>query len=256
MSAKALYLFPCGELEVDKSVTTYRQDMGKIIRIPVIAALIKTDEGWVLFDTGLNPYGLEDPIGTWGERASKAVCSFRAEDDIRNRLKELGLTPKDIKFVVNSHLHWDHTGGNQFFTKSTFIVQKAEFRYAYYPDTFAASAYLKNHFDHPLKYELIEGDYVLVPGISLVVTPGHTPGSQAMIVDLPKFGTVILTADAIYSKENVDKNIPAGNCVDPVQAMLSMARLIHISRRENGKLFITHDPKAWADLKASPYCYE
>jgi hypothetical protein len=77
-----------------------------------------------------------------------------------------------------------------------------------------------------------------------------------MIVDLPTFGAVILTADAIYTKENIEKNIPAGNCWDPVQAMMSMARLSHISKRENAKLFITHDPDAWSELKASPYCYE
>lgn len=256
MGAKALYLLPCGELELDKSIITYRVDMGKMVRIPVIAALIETDEGWILFDTGLNPLGLEEPVATWGERASKVVYSFNAEDDIRNRLKDLGLTPNDIKIVVNSHLHWDHTGGNQFFKKSTFIVQKAEYRFAFYPDTFASGAYLKNHFDHPLKYELIEGDSVLVPGVSLVVTQGHTPGSQSMIVDLPKFGTVILTADAIYTKENIEKNIPAGNCWNPEQAMMSMARLINISKRENAKLFITHDPDAWDELKASPYYYE
>jgi N-acyl homoserine lactone hydrolase len=62
------------------------------------------------------------------------------------------------------------------------IVQKAEYRFAFYPDTFAAAAYLKNHSDHPLDYQLIEGDMELIPAVSLVTTYGHTPEQQTMVV--------------------------------------------------------------------------
>lgn len=89
----------------------------------------------------------------------------------------------------------------------------------------------------------------LVSGISLIATYGHTPGSQSMVVSLPESG------DAIYNKENIEKNIPAGNCLDPGQAVVSMHRLLHIAKREKEQLFITHDPDAWNTLKPSPYCY-
>ena len=255
MSVKSLYMLPGGMLELDKGVITYRVDSGKKVKIPVIMTLVETSDGNILFDTGLNPDGLFDPLGAWGERAAKIVSKFDPEDDVRYRLKELGLKTDDIRYVVNSHLHYDHTGGNRFFTKSKFIVQKAEYRFAHYPDDFAAAAYLKDHFDRPLDYQLIEGDRELLPGVSLVTTYGHTPGSQSMVVSLPESGTVILPGDAIYCEENIEKNIPAGNCWDPGQAMLSMHRLIHIAKRENGELFITHDPNAWKKLKPSPQCY-
>ncbi|MFX0200822.1 MAG: hypothetical protein ACFFCW_32275 [Candidatus Hodarchaeota archaeon] len=67
-----------------------------------------------------------------------------------------------------------------------------------------------------------------------------------MVVSLPESG------DAIYNKENIEKNIPAGNCWDPGQAVVSMHRLLHIAKREKGQLFITHDPDAWNTLKPSP----
>jgi glyoxylase-like metal-dependent hydrolase (beta-lactamase superfamily II) len=93
---------------VDKGIITYRVDMGKRVEIPVVMALVNSDDGNILFDTGLNPQGLLDPVKTWGERAPR-VSSFGPEDDVRNRLKELNLGTDDIRYVVNSHLHWDHT---------------------------------------------------------------------------------------------------------------------------------------------------
>ena len=114
---------------------------------------------------------------------------------------------------------------------------------------------MRNHFDHPLNYELIEGDMELVPGVSLISVYGHTPGQQTMVVSLRDSRTIVLSADAIYTRENIEKNIPAGSCWDRGQAMLSMQRLIHMAQREKGQLFLTHDPEAWNVLKPSPYCY-
>jgi N-acyl homoserine lactone hydrolase len=256
MSVNGLYLFPGGRIKVDKSVITYRIDMGKEIEIPVIMALLDTSDGIILYDTGLDPEGLEDPINYWGAHVARMISKFGPEDDVRNRLKELGLEPRDVKYVINSHLHYDHTGGNQYFSDSTFIVQKAEFRYAKYPDSFAAGAYLKKQFELPLKYELIEGDTEMVSDVSLIFTPGHTPGNQSLLIKLSEMGTIVLTGDAIYCHENIEKMIPPGNCVDPVQAMNSISRLIHIAKREGGHLFINHDPEAWTTLKASPYRYK
>lgn len=255
MGVKGLFLLPGGEIEIDKSVTTYRVDMGRKIRIPVIMALVDTTEGYILYDTGLDPKGLNDPVGLWGEHIASMIAKFHPEDDIVERLAELGLAPKDIRFVINSHLHYDHTGGNQFFTESEFIVQNAEFRYAKYPDRFASGAYLKKQFDLPLKYRLIEGDIELFPGVSLVLTPGHTPGNQSLVISLPESGTVVVTGDAIYCKENIEKMIPPGNCVNPVEAMNSMSRLIQIAKREKGRLFINHDPEVWKTYRPLPFCY-
>jgi N-acyl homoserine lactone hydrolase len=251
---KGLYLLPGGTLELDKSIIMYRTDMGKKVRIPVVVSLVETSEGSVLFDTGLNPKGLLDPSGTWGEKAP-LVVEFTAADDVRNRLKELGIKPEDVSYVVNSHLHYDHTGGNQYFPKAKFIVQKAEYRFALLPDDFAAGAYMRDHFDHPYDYRFIEGDHELLPGITLLFSPGHTPGSQAMLVRLPESGNVCLTGDVVYCLENIGRNLPAGNCWDPGQAMMSMKRLTQLAKRENAALFITHQPGIWERLKPAPYCY-
>lgn len=255
MTVKGLYVLPGGMLELDKGLITYRTDLGKKVHCPVVMSLVETTEGFVLFDTGLNPRGLVDPMGAWGHKVSPLIAEFRPEDDIRNRLEGLGVKSEDISFVVNSHLHYDHTGGNQFFPRAKFIVQKAEYRFAFFPDDFASSEYVKNHFDYPFDYHLVEGNRELLPGVFLIFTPGHTPGSQSMVLHLPETGTVVLPGDVLYTRESIDKHIPAGNSWNPAQAMMSLNRVVEICKREKGRLFITHEPNIWDTVKAAPYVY-
>jgi N-acyl homoserine lactone hydrolase len=255
MAVKKLYFFDGGYLSVDKSIFVYRTDMGTKISTPVNMALIETDEGYILYDTGLHPFALERPEEIWGDRA-EVVLNFDKSNDIRNILAELGLSTGDISYVINSHLHWDHSGGNQFFSKSAFLVQKAEYRYALYPDSIFAQAYLKNHFDHPLNYQLIEGDKEIMDGVSVISSYGHTPGHQSLFLDLPKTGKAILVGDAIYTWENIEKEVPAGNCWNPVVAMESHYKVKHLADKTKGKLFITHDPNFWKYTKKSPEFYE
>lgn len=254
MTVKKLFFLDGGSLTLDKSVFVYRTGEGTKIETPVTATLIETNEGYILFDTGLNPLGLDNPDEVWGNRA--AISTFDKSYDIRSRLKELSIKPEDIAYVVNSHLHWDHTGGNQFFTDATFIVQKAEYRNALYPDSILAPGYISNHFDHPLNYQLIEGDRQIVEGVSVITTYGHTPGHQSLLVDLPRTGKVILAGDAIFTWENIERDVHAGNAWNPVMAMDSHYRLKHLAERDNAKLFLTHDPTFWEKTKKSPDFYD
>lgn len=255
MAVKGLYLLPGGMLSLDKGLITYRTDLGVKVLSPVVMSLVETTEGLILFDTGLNPQGLSDPIGTWGEKISSLIAHFRPEDDVRSRLQTLGFRPEDISWVIHSHLHYDHCGGNQFFPKARFIVQKAEYRFALYPDAFSAGGYVRSHFDFPFYYELIEGDRELIPGVFLLFTPGHTPGSQSLVLTLPQTGVVVLPGDVLYTRESIEKNIPAGNAWNPPQSMMSMNRLVEFCKREKGSLFITHEPRIWDTLRPAPYCY-
>jgi len=254
MSVKRLMLLPSGWLTVDRSILTYRRGMGTTVDIPVVVALLDTDDGWVLYDTGLDPEGLNDPEGTWGPKRS-VVKSFTRDNDIRLQLGRVGVQPEDIRYVVNSHFHWDHTGANRFFPGATFLVQKAEHRFAYQPDDFVAEVYLRRQFDHPLPYRLMDGSGEVVPGVSVLTTQGHTPGHQSLIVTLPVTGTVVLSGDALYCRENVD-GPPPGNAWSPPLCIDSIRRLATIARHTGGQLLITHDPTFWDDHKAFPHVYE
>jgi N-acyl homoserine lactone hydrolase len=255
MSVTGLYFFHCGNLELDKSMITYRLDMGRKIQIPVFASLIETTDGFILFDTGLNPLGIDDPTGTWNEHVRGLIMDFGPQFDLRAHLAQMGLQPEDIRFVINSHLHYDHTGANRFFSHAQFFVQKAEYRFALYPDRFASGPYLKDHFDMGINYTLLEGDVLLFEDVYLMLTPGHSPGHQSLLLRLPKGGTALLAGDAIFCQENIEKKIHSGNCWNAALAMDSMQRIVQTARRENAQLFITHDAEACNRIKPYPYCY-
>src|SRR5690625_2516369 len=109
---KGMYFLDGGMLTFNKSLMTYRHGFNKFVDIPVVPVLIDTDDGYVLYDTGVDPYGLES-IEAWEDKKDY-IKEFKEENDIRVQLKKIGVSPNDIKYVINSHFHWDHTGGNRF----------------------------------------------------------------------------------------------------------------------------------------------
>jgi len=96
-------------------------------------------------------------------------------------LGRLGLKPGDIDIVILTHLHFDHVGFAYLFGNARFIVQKKELEYARRPHPWDAILYDSSNFDG-LNFEVIDGDREIVPGISVFLTPGHTPGGQCVEV--------------------------------------------------------------------------
>lgn len=98
----------------------------------------------------------------------------------------MGYKPDDIKDVVNSHLHLDHAGSNEFFPNAEFLVQKDELRAAYWPEVYQRAGYVRADFDHPLNYNALEGDYdIFGDGRVLIMRGiGHSQGHQCLIVNL------------------------------------------------------------------------
>jgi N-acyl homoserine lactone hydrolase len=256
MAVKKMYLFPGGFLTLDRSILLTGIDIGKKIQAPVFSALIFHEQGVILIDTGLNPDGLQDPEQAWGPRAKIVQPRITAADDIRYRLKELGLKPNDVKMVILTHMHWDHTGGLRFFTHCPVLVQKAEHRFAYQPDSFVAAQYMQNHLAFPVNFRLLEGDQVILPGVSVIKTPGHTPGHQSILVQLPSGTTYILAGDTISIEDNLNLKIPGCNTWSAQQSFDSICRLEHLSHLLKAEIIPSHDLERFGELKKSPNYYE
>ncbi len=245
----------CGGCEVDYSLLVALQSPGQKVISPFSACLIDTDDGPVLVETGANPEGLKDPAAAAGERARDLKLHLREEDDVRSRLKEIGLKPEDVRIVILSHMHWDHVGGCQFFPKATFVVQRAEYRFALYPDNAFRKSFVRPLFEGMANLDLREGDGEVVPGVWVLSSPGHTPGHQSVFVSLPESGKVLLAFDAINTWANIELDTPGGVTWNAAVAMESLHRLVQLAKHEKATLLPGHQPGCWSEMKRSPECY-
>src|SRR5438132_5774017 len=115
---------------IDLPRSTFFPDGGaEIVRIPVWSGLLRTDQGLVLFDTGLHPVHVDRPDATYGPQSTVKPVMGR-EDAIVSRLAAVGVRPDDVAVVVNSHLHFDHAGNNGAFPEATFVVQADHLAFA------------------------------------------------------------------------------------------------------------------------------
>ena len=213
---------------------------------------IDTDDGWIVYDTGCDPDVTIKPDVVWGKLAKAYQIEMKDEDHQLERLRSVGIDPKDVTHVVASHLHMDHAGGLRFFPNSKIHVQKAEFRWAHFPDKIGAPGYVRTDFDYSnLNYQLDEGDTEVVPGVHVILTDGHTPGHQSLIVDLPS-GRFILTGDCAYERSQIDKGIPPPVTTDDIAAVRSLARIRAMEVRDGATTLVAHDAEAWTTTRLAP----
>jgi glyoxylase-like metal-dependent hydrolase (beta-lactamase superfamily II) len=264
-----LYAFTSGALTVPKSFLQAGAP-STAIQVPVGFFVVRHPKGTVLFDTGNNDRIITDP-GYWGEFV-KALNPVRTPDiAIDVQLGRIGLKPDDITYVVVGHMHLDHGGNVAKFPNSTLIVQKDEIRNAFWPEPGTAGPYIPGDFwplrsdpGAPLanRYKMfqLEGDFDIFGDGSAVVKRwvGHTPGSQMLIVRLPRTGTVILTSDNVYFRENVTKNLlpDVSLAYSPTGILNAYQWIREMQAREKADFFTAHDPDAFKAMKKAPDFYE
>lgn len=217
-----------------------------------------TDGRHVLIDTGPNRRHIREPmyeyVGTsFGDHL---IPQLTEADDIRNRLAEVGLTTADIDILVLTHNHFDHAGNVADFVDSEIIMHRADYDIGIDRRQNGLPGGIPDRADdgRPLRYTLIDDDAELVPGFTLLHTPGHSPGHLSVELSLPDIGPVILAIDAIYSAINRQRgNYRIGS--DPAAGARSAARLITLADRTNALLLYGHDPDQWPTLRKAPEKY-
>lgn len=251
---KRVYILDGGCLELESSTLVAGKNYGRRIRVPVQMFLVETADGYVLVDTGNDPDVIADAPGTWGAELVRNVTPRMApENHPYAQLELLGLTARDIRTVVYTHLHHDHAGGARFFPDALHIVQKAEYRWAFNPDRFAEMIYLKSDFGHTLQWQLADGDWCFSPGLHLLSTPGHTPGHQSVVLwDVPDIGTVIIAGDAVYCRENVERDVPPGIATSVPEASASLHRITALASATDATLLVSHEAEWFGLLPKAP----
>jgi len=259
--AEKLFRLDCGRsLANDESVWTPGENVGRSIEFSSACWLIKRGSEWLLWDTGVPEAALNDPKG-WSTLPKLIV--YHLDKALTAQFAEIGLKPRDSARVAISHTHGDHIGNVGLFPNSTILMQQAEYSWIHSrngpnDNVNQLMALARKLLGTPKNLQLIDGDTdVFGDGsVTLVSTPGHTPGSQSLLVHLKNSGFIILSGDVVHLEENFEKNIVPSLNTNKAESIASMEKIRQMIATYKATLFINHDKKQTDKLKLVPAFYD
>ena len=238
---------------------------------PLFGVLVQTSEGWVLFDTGMARGALDAEETQESYRAAAVGAGADADsptwamhpappdptrwnwglvgDPLSAGLATVGLVVSNLSLAVISHLHLDHSGGIPLLAEAGVPValQRAELDFAHSGRAGFAEGFRDQDWSDPrTRWQLVDGDAEVAPGVSVLATPGHTPGHSSLRVELPETGTWIFAADAADLGQNLLDRVPCGYCAggtpkDEAAAARSLERLLSEAAEADARLVPGHD---------------
>src|SRR5277367_6598102 len=254
---RALRLWPLltGTQRYEKVVSTRNRGHGHYIDAPILAYLIETPQGRILYDVGCDYEKVAtpnlrsryfDPM-----RPMFEPPQMSEQQRIPRYLTRLGISARDIDVVFLGHLHFDHAGGLNDLPGCDVHVHQEELAAAktkldggVFADEIAGSA----------SWRLQTGEYSPCTGVHALATPGHTAGHMSLFVELPKGAPVILCGDAADLNENLVEEVAPGYCWQDNEALAleSIRKLKRLCRSENAELWPNHDFAAYRSWPAFP----
>jgi glyoxylase-like metal-dependent hydrolase (beta-lactamase superfamily II) len=250
-----VYALCTGYIELDRASMLSDLAPGQPWTVPVTSFLVDHPRGKLLFDTGVHCQARLDPLGRLGpERIKRLTVKSKEGEDVVPQLARLGVKPDDVRYVANSHLHFDHCGGNEFFPRSTFLVQRPELEAARRPGFVPSYSPSPLDFEHPLDYQMIEGEHDVFGDGAVVLIPtyGHTPGHQSLVVRAGKGASIVCASDACYTRENMDRDVLPNILWNPAVMRDSLAALRKLRDAGGATMFYGHDPAQWETIPRAP----
>ncbi|MCP4381972.1 MAG: N-acyl homoserine lactonase family protein [Hyphomicrobiales bacterium] len=267
MSDTKVYLLDGGSLVLDGFHVFWNRGPGGEIRFPVYSILIEHAEGRFLIDSGYDYDHVMKVLPFEKPQQSKAQT-------IPGALAELGLEPKDVGVVFNSHFHFDHCGGNKYLPHAKRICHKLEVPQTCSPEPFEVLGYSDVSFSveaaetrgmtdqlidgatrENTTFEGIEGDVELAKGVKLFFTPGHSIGHYNL---LGEFGTrkpILFSIDAAYTQKSLETLCQASFHIDPDAGVQSMRRVKQLAEDHEADLMFSHDMENFKTYKTGTQFY-
>ena len=244
-----LYILNCGEgVAGDISRWSPGVNEGKSMPFSDNCYLIKHSQGWMIWDTGLAENVAAMPDGL--KPADPKATHWYKPKTLASQLEALGVKPADVKFMAVSHTHSDHVGNVEMFPQAMLFVQKAEYDWPGPNNTPRFKP------EHPVTKLDGDKDVFGDGSVTILSTPGHTPGHQSLLVRLPKTGALVLSGDAVHFQSNWDnRGVPVGNTGQEA-SKASMEKIAGVMAKEHATLWINHDKAQRDSLKLSPEFYE
>lgn len=227
-------------------------------RIPLAmrCLLVEHPDGLVLIDTALGNKEEARFLDIYGVENQGLEGATQLED----ALASVGFLPADIRWVINTHLHFDHAGGNTTmdpdleddprrhvrptFPNATYVVQGADLEFARHPNERTRASYLPPNFE-PIaaagRWRLLDGEGEVLPGISVRLTPGHVPFHQAVVLR-DGGDTAVFVADLIPTVAHLPLPWIMGYDLEPLRTLESKRRLLEDAVAGGWRIIFEHDP--------------
>lgn len=244
-----------GTHRYDKSLSTRGHGKGILIDVPLLAYLIETANGRILYDTGCDYNKITDELKRkhFYECEGFAFGAPKMTEDQRleKRFAELGLQKEDIDVVFCGHLHFDAAGGLNEMCHAEVHVHQKEMDAA---KALEDDAYFLEDFDGPINWRICDKEYDIISGVRAIETPGHTAGHMSMLIELPKGQPILLAGDAADLIENIEKEIAPGLCWkdNETMAVQSIRKLKQLSLETGAEIWPNHDMKHYESKKCFP----
>ncbi|HST07571.1 MAG TPA: MBL fold metallo-hydrolase [Gemmatimonadaceae bacterium] len=226
--------------------------------------LIEHPSGLVLIDTGAGNKEDAKFKDIYGLENDGADGSTMLEDSFR----QIGVAPADIALVINTHLHFDHAGGNTraapggkleiSFPNATYIVKRGEFDYATHTNERTAASYFERNYvplDRADKIEFVSREKEVVKGIRVIPTPGHTPFHQSVLIESAGERAFYL-GDLVPTHAHLPLPWIMGYDVEPLVTLETKRRILKQAVDERWLLIFEHDPTvAWGRIQHDGKAY-
>ncbi|MGH7446729.1 MAG: MBL fold metallo-hydrolase [Longimicrobiales bacterium] len=224
-------------------------------RIPLAmrCLLVETPDALVLIDNGAGnkeSARFRDIYGLDNAASDPARWPTRIEE----ALARLGYSPDDVDIMLDTHLHFDHAGGNTrvtegggielSFPRARYIIQRGELDWSRLRNERIQASYLPHNFEPVVaagRVDLVDGDVEIVPGISVMRTAGHTPHHQSVLI-ASGGETACFLADVIPTSAHLPLPWIMGYDVEPLVTLESKRTLLARARAEQWLLVFEHDP--------------
>jgi len=219
------------------------------IQLGMRCLLIEHESGLVLIDTGAGNKENEKFHDIYGVENAGGAGATQLEDG----LEELGIRPGDIDIVINSHLHFDHAGGNTTrepggaivptFPNARYFVQAGEYEFATHTNERTAASYFPHNYvpvHESGQYELVRGEREIVAGIGVMPTPGHVPFHQGIRLTSGD-ETAFYLADLAPTTAHLPLPWIMGYDVEPLVSLETKRRVLKQALDERWLLVFEHD---------------
>jgi glyoxylase-like metal-dependent hydrolase (beta-lactamase superfamily II) len=215
------------------------------IRLSIRPLLVEAGSRWILVDSG---------IGDKFDAKWTNIYGIERAPTLESQFAELGLTAADIDVVVNTHLHWDHAGGNtrkdasdnwvSAFPNARFVTQRGEYESATHLNERTRPSYRTEDYESLYRdglFDFIDGDHHLGDGVTVVHSPGHVPYHQSVLLESGKTKAFFL-GDLVSTHAHLPLTYITAFDLDPLETLEQKRKYLSRAVEEDWLLFFVHDP--------------